>query len=351
LGVIRGAGKDRTTLKYTGAAQAFEQATPASRIYELDIADFALYEIGTGTIGFDLESVSTSNLARLWISGFDTAVRVHSPTTGFAVYNRFYDVTANACTTGFKLSGASSNAHVFNACRFNGATAVGTVGWLIADSNGNSIVNCHNDVCGIHIQLTASAPGATDGNVCWGNRIENVTTGHNVGVDVRHTHIGANYYSAVTNPITDAGTNTTIYDPYYNMPGIAARFQAASAAGGHIRYVREVSGGSSLPFMLLTDENTGAGTPVTLQVAKERNAGQAYLYTKGGVPLFAVNNAGDVLIGGAASTVSAGQISIGSSHASTVGAAGGASALPATPTGYLIVNIDGTNQKLPYYAN
>lgn len=38
------------------------------------------------------------------------------------------------------------------------------------------------------------------------------------------------------------------------------------------------------------------------------------------------------------------------STASTVGAAGGASALPATPTGYIIVSVSGTAQKIPYYA-
>jgi hypothetical protein len=37
--------------------------------------------------------------------------------------------------------------------------------------------------------------------------------------------------------------------------------------------------------------------------------------------------------------------------ASTVGAAGGASALPATPTGYLQVVIGGTTYKIPYYEN
>jgi len=35
--------------------------------------------------------------------------------------------------------------------------------------------------------------------------------------------------------------------------------------------------------------------------------------------------------------------------ATTVGAAGGASALPATPVGYLVVNINGTARKIPYY--
>ena len=41
---------------------------------------------------------------------------------------------------------------------------------------------------------------------------------------------------------------------------------------------------------------------------------------------------------------------LNTSNASTVGAAGGASALPATPTGYISININGTNRKIPYYA-
>jgi hypothetical protein len=34
----------------------------------------------------------------------------------------------------------------------------------------------------------------------------------------------------------------------------------------------------------------------------------------------------------------------------TVGAAGGASALPATPSGYFVVTIDGVERAVPYYA-
>jgi hypothetical protein len=52
----------------------------------------------------------------------------------------------------------------------------------------------------------------------------------------------------------------------------------------------------------------------------------------------------------AAGTVSAGNVSYGGTTATTVGAAGGASALPATPTGYIIINVAGTPAKLPYYA-
>lgn len=52
----------------------------------------------------------------------------------------------------------------------------------------------------------------------------------------------------------------------------------------------------------------------------------------------------------AAPTVSSGQVGLGSSVQTTVGSAGAASALPANPTGYLIINVAGTNRVVPYYA-
>lgn len=65
---------------------------------------------------------------------------------------------------------------------------------------------------------------------------------------------------------------------------------------------------------------------------------------------FATLDVNDVVANGAASTVTAGKISFGGTTQTTVGAAGGASALPATPTGYIIVNVAGTNRVVPFYA-
>ena len=50
-------------------------------------------------------------------------------------------------------------------------------------------------------------------------------------------------------------------------------------------------------------------------------------------------------------TLGAATLRFDTTTATTVGAAGGATALPALPTGYLSVNINGTAQKIPYYAN
>ena len=63
-----------------------------------------------------------------------------------------------------------------------------------------------------------------------------------------------------------------------------------------------------------------------------------------------VSMSGNFNVTGAATTQSAGVLSIGGTQQTTVGAAGGASALPATPTGYIKCYIGATQVVIPYYA-
>jgi len=56
-----------------------------------------------------------------------------------------------------------------------------------------------------------------------------------------------------------------------------------------------------------------------------------------------------LLLTAAASTAGAGQISVGSTTATT--ATAGTAALPTNPVGFMIINIAGTNYKIPYYAS
>jgi hypothetical protein len=58
---------------------------------------------------------------------------------------------------------------------------------------------------------------------------------------------------------------------------------------------------------------------------------------------------GNEILTAAAPTVAAAQVGLGSTTSTTVGAVGGASALPGLPVGYLIVNVAGTAYKVPYY--
>lgn len=58
---------------------------------------------------------------------------------------------------------------------------------------------------------------------------------------------------------------------------------------------------------------------------------------------------GQVTLTDPAVTVQTGELSIGATTATTVGAAGGAAALPANPVGYININVGGTAYKVPYY--
>ena len=58
---------------------------------------------------------------------------------------------------------------------------------------------------------------------------------------------------------------------------------------------------------------------------------------------------GKIVLSGATPTVSAGQVGLGTTTATT--ATSGAQTLPGNPSGFLVINIGGTAYKLPYYAS
>jgi hypothetical protein len=64
-------------------------------------------------------------------------------------------------------------------------------------------------------------------------------------------------------------------------------------------------------------------------------------------PQYKLHVNGSVRVDG--NTILDGTIRLDQTTQTTVGAAGAASALPANPTGYLIVNINGTDRKVPFY--
>lgn len=280
-----GNGERATVIKYYGSGSAVSNPTPGTRIGKIGIMEMTIKDEGTGTIGLDLNSVSYSEFTSLWIDGFDTAVKINSPTSGWSVYNRFSNVTSNLCTTGYWLTGTSSNAHTFYACRYNTDTVnSGGIGWKIENSNGNQVIACHGDMVSnttYFAKLTASSANLTDGNVFWGNRIEGdgsyTVYGFDVGTNVGYTVIGGNYYTAITQSrnLTDNGTGTNMADPSWTTPGISGYFPWDGVVNGQIVYKRDGSGGTYNPFMVLNDNNSGSGTPTTLQIITQRQTGQS----------------------------------------------------------------------------
>jgi hypothetical protein len=128
------------------------------------------------------------------------------------------------------------------------------------------------------------------------------------------------------------------------------------------RYFRIRGAGTTNETMIIfgTSDDSKTGS-----IGQENSAGNQIITSSAAYSLnlssysdinFSSNNAsaihGKVSAGawtlGAASTTPTHQLN--TANASTVGAAGGASALPATPTGYITININGTDRKIPYYA-
>lgn len=278
---LEGQGAQNTILKYTGSTQGIVQSTPGTRIYGVGIRSLKLQDIGTGTNGLGLNSVSSGVFDDLLIDGFDTAVRLQG-SNGYCVYNRFNNVTAQNCTTGFIVGATGSNSNTFMACRAN----LCTTGWNITDSNQNQLIGCQIEVCTTGVSITSTASSLSDRTTIMGCRFEGNTTNVNItSSNVRETFLMGNHYA--TGSSVDSGTRTQALD-LFGTTGPAVHLHSAltAVATGSFRFSRSVQGGASLPAMVVADTNTGGGTPVTLQIETERSTGTFLRGQRGGATYF-----------------------------------------------------------------
>jgi nitrous oxidase accessory protein NosD len=210
---------------------------------------------------------------------------------------------------------------------------------------------------------------------CIGNRCTGATTyipGHSSGY-------GIDFYKSA-GPLEDIETSNNLV---YDVEGIGIYYQGVTRGaitGNIVNNAASVQVNPSLDVASIT-LNTCSAVTVTGNVLVEsghdgigfnapseyctivgntiRDATRYGVYADGvsdtmAVGLNSVSGSGTadyLLLDGLARTVLGGdltleQITVGT----TVGAAGGASALPATPTGYVTATINGTARKIPYYA-
>lgn len=287
--ILEGEGSQATTISYTGAAQALVQATPGTRIYGVGVRGMRFSDAGTGTIGLDLDSVSTGVFEDLIIDGFTTAVELQG-SNGFCVYNRFTNVTAANATTGYLVGAAGSNSNTFMACRAN----VCTTGWNITDSNQNQLIGCQVEGGTTGVSITSTSPSLADRNTIAFTRFEGNTTNVNItSSNVRETALVANHH--VNGTVSDSGSRTLAMDPF-GTGGLPVVFNSAraSSVGGHFRFTRSsnahIDGNSGdptpTPAMVVADTVTSTGTPITLQVETGRATGSFVKGVRAGTTYF-----------------------------------------------------------------
>lgn len=218
--ILEGEGSQSTVLSYTGNAAAIVQMTPGTRIYGPGVRALRLNDVGTGTIGLDLDSVSSGVFDDVVVDGFTTGIYLLGA-NGFCVYNRFLNVTVANATTGWRIGGTGSNSNVLSFCRTN----ICTTGIDITDSNNTCIQNCQLEhttgatTGRVGIKITSTANALSDRTTIIGNRFEKLET--NVSITSTTTNISA---ATSANPIafttsTAHGASTGNSITFAGLPG------------------------------------------------------------------------------------------------------------------------------------
>lgn len=261
--------------------------------------------------------------ATTWSVGNDNSASQNFSITngaGLGGASQYLAITTAGVGTfcGVTNNGISSNKVIVNTASVNGtATAIELVGGA---SSANSTV-------GGDLRLGGGAGGS--------------------GAEKGVVMILGTANSTGNRPCLVSQTDGVGFLGYNYAAGAYARFgNAYFKTGVEIRN----SGGSGAGFNFFQD-----GTDSYLQMYRSTSSHGVRLVNDGNGQLSVKNEAGDTNF----MTINQGNIILGTSPSnvvrlnnatqSTVGSAGGASGLPATPTGYVEVNINGTARVIPYY--
>lgn len=299
---------------------------------------------GDSSVGLSINTVGRPRVRQLAIGGHGShGIELIQCTAG-----RFDDIssTFNA-GDGMKLTG--SGGVQANANTFTNLDLRGNTGW------GLNVLSGMNNM-GTGIVVQSNTAGGVQMGACFGNLLT-VYSESNTGPDISFT-------AACVAP-TFGGNLVNLA---FVSSGIV--FNGASAAVNVITTIRNGStlqpGNSQVitDSLVLPSVNT-QGAAVTGSFAWTHTINAEADFTINGLAASGITNfknaAGganlhivgvdNLRLNAAAVNSGAGSLALGSTTATTVGVAGGATALPATPLGYLVANLAGNQIKIPYYNN
>ena len=337
-----------STIRCFGLIRSSVSNNPAIRIGSTSTNTFSLTVTG---IKVERTSVDTSNLSTgvqlrnlvasyvdvRWCRNFEDGVYCYGDQAngGFS-YNEIHLGFIHDNKRNLHLNAASPgycNENNFYGGTYNhssGYPAVATTNLLVAHF-ASSVLN-NNRFYGPSFEdnsaLATAAVINGDNNVIYWPRIENpaIQTTYQIQftVNARECRVIGHGFTMVNTNISDLGTGNM----YETREGAVIRYQTTAAAGKAVLKLQSYASGSA---KVLSGLDT-AGT--------ERSyiTGDGDAYLKRALALEGVPASG-----------TAGAVTYGAGTQFTVGGAGGASALPATPLGYLRAWVGTTEVAIPYY--
>ena len=338
-----------STIRCFGLIRSSVSNNPAIRIGSTSTNTFSLTVTG---IKVERTSVDTSNLSTgvqlrnlvasyvdvRWCRNFEDGVYCYGDQAngGFS-YNEIHLGFIHDNKRNLHLNAASPgycNENNFYGGTYNhssGYPAVATTNLLVAHF-ASSVLNNNRFYGPSFEDNTALATAAVingDNNVIYWPRIENpaIQTTYQIQftVNARECRVIGHGFTMVNTNISDLGSGNM----YETREGAVIRYQTPATAGMAVLKLQSYASGSA---KVLSGLDT-AGT--------ERSyiTGDGDAYLKRALALEGVPASG-----------TAGAVTYGAGTQFTVGGAGGASALPATPLGYLRAWVGTTEVVIPYYA-
>lgn len=328
----------RSTLASGVAAIVVGNPANNTLSYGCVVRDLVISPQVNDTVGMKMYSLVGARIVNIQIQPYDVVTN----TTGFvldggysAFFNLFENLLCNHCHIGFKLT--TTGASFPTSQTFINFSSFGDLSYGDTTSIGFLFENVATNSCG-------------QDSVIIGGNVEQCGTGVSI-VDFNSlTFNGLRFEQNTVDILGGAFTeNCNFISCKYiaNVSGISYQngfgkntFFSCSGAYGAVNRQEATN---------VIYSKGAAEIPVTIGGAVGQTAALQQWKDSSGNVLAAIEG-GAVRINSSAKTVGANEISIGSTTSTSVGAAGGASALPATPLGYLIINVAGTNVKVPYYT-
>jgi hypothetical protein len=291
------------------------------------------------TIGVQMYSLVGAHLLNIQIQPYGVVTN----TTGFvldggasAFFNLFENLLCNHCHVGFKVTTTGAS---YPTCQtFVNFSSAGDLSYGDTTSIGFLFEVVSTASCGID-------------SVIVGGNVEQCGTGVSIVNFNSLTFNGLRFEQNTVDILGGAFTSNCNFISCKHIEVITTFYISNGGYGKNSFYNCSGAAGDKNQTANETVITSFAAANVPLKIIGYPGQTAALQrWTNSAGTVLAAIEGGALRINADAKTVGANEISIGSTTATTVGAAGGASALPATPVGYLIINVGGTDRKIPYYT-